>query len=117
MRSTPRNFMNRNSDRLAIIGCGVMGIGIAATAVGFGIDVTLIETDERARGSAESRLRNAMRHGQLMAAFPENHPPGGVQVTDLLAPIGDCYAIIEAITENVSLKMQLLRKIQDIARA
>lgn len=100
--------------RIAIIGCGVMGVGIAATAVGYGIDVTLTDADDDVLQSAEARINRALRHGQLLAAFPKQSDRGEVQLAKSLRSMNDCSLIIEAVIEDAQAKIRVLRELQDL---
>lgn len=99
---------------IAIAGCGVMGIGIAATAVGYGIDVTMTDIDDNVLRSAEARLNRALRHGQLMTAFPKQGARGKIRIAESIKSISNCSPIIEAVTEDTPVKIDLLRKLQEI---
>lgn len=102
---------------IAIIGCGVMGVGIAATAIAYGIDVTLLDIDENVRQSAEKRINRALRHGRLLTAFPKQREQGKVRIVNSLSNVCDCSLIIEAVNENPEVKICVMREVQQLAPA
>lgn len=61
--------------RLAVLGAGVMGSGIAALAIGHGIAVTLIDLDRRRLDDAPERVGHQVRTARLMGALPDGAAP------------------------------------------
>lgn len=100
-----------NFGPIAIVGCGVMGIGIAATAVGHGLDVILIEADEGTRNSVETRLSTALRHARILSTLPNLEEPGRVHIHDSIGLLADCQIVIEAVNENIAIKLDVLSRI------
>lgn len=94
--------------RLAVIGAGVMGTNISALAVGHGVDVVLVETDESALAAAKPTIKRKLRHAQLMGVLPADRPQGSLTVTSALEQIADATTVVEAVTEVVEVKEQVL---------
>ncbi|MCX4679648.1 3-hydroxyacyl-CoA dehydrogenase family protein [Streptomyces sp. NBC_01433] len=99
--------------RLAVLGAGVMGSGIAALAVGHGIAVSLIDLDRRRLDEAPARIGHQVRMARLMGALPDEAVPGalvtglsldGLVAADDAAPT----AVIEAVTEDADAKAKVL---------
>jgi methoxymalonate biosynthesis protein len=96
---------------LVLFGAGTMGVNIAALAAGHGLPVTLVDLDTAILDRAAASVRTALRHGQLMGAFPEDTPAGTVRTsTDPTAATG-AEVVIEAVTEDAECKAKLLAKI------
>ncbi|MFJ2647516.1 3-hydroxyacyl-CoA dehydrogenase family protein [Streptomyces sp. NPDC087420] len=99
--------------RLAVLGAGVMGSGIAALAVGHGVAVSLIDLDRRRLDEAPARIGHQVRTARLMGALPDGAVPGAL-VTGLsldgLVTSGDAAptAVIEAVTEDADAKAKVL---------
>ncbi|EXG82134.1 3-hydroxyacyl-CoA dehydrogenase family protein [Cryptosporangium arvum] len=91
---------------LAILGAGVMGTGITTLALAHGIPVTLIDVSDEVLADARDRVRQQLRHAQLMGAVP-----GAVAAlttsTDRGA-VGNAVAVVEAVVEDVEVKTSLL---------
>ena len=117
--------------KAVVIGSGVMGSGIAAHLANVGIPCLLLDivpqrlTDEEtAKGytlehpavrnrlatQAIARLRKTNPPPLYDEAFAERITPGNVE--DDLHRIAEADWVIEAITENLELKRQLLRRIE-----
>ncbi|MFC8828635.1 3-hydroxyacyl-CoA dehydrogenase family protein [Streptomyces sp. NPDC057137] len=99
--------------RLAVLGAGVMGSGIAALAVGHGVAVSLIDLDRRRLAEAPTRIGNQVRTARLMGALPDGAVPGalvtGLSLADLVtADDAPPIAVIEAVTEDPDAKAKVL---------
>ncbi|MFI2286777.1 3-hydroxyacyl-CoA dehydrogenase family protein [Streptomyces niveus] len=99
--------------RLAVLGAGVMGSGIAALAVGHGVAVSLIDLDRRRLDEAPARIGQQVRMARLMGALPDGTDPGALATGRSLADLmtaGDAppTAVIEAVTEDPDAKAKVL---------
>jgi methoxymalonate biosynthesis protein len=102
--------------RLAVIGAGVMGTNISALATGHGVDVVLVETDATALAAAKSIIKPKLRHAQFMGVLPADRPQGSLTVTASLADIADATTVVEAVTEVVEVKEQVLTAVSALVR-
>ena len=105
--------------QLYVAGAGLMGAGIAQTAISSGYDVTLREVDDplldRGVESIKKRLDSLVQKGKLEAAkrdaaLARLHP------TTSLEAAGRVDFVIEAITENFDAKRELFRRLDGICR-
>ena len=106
--------------RVAVLGAGVMGSGIAAHCANAGIPVILLDIVPPKGGD-----RNAFAQGALdklkksrPAAFMHQRNALLVSVgnfDDDLAKVADCDLIIEAIVERLDIKQQLFEKLEKLA--
>ncbi len=105
--------------QLFVAGAGLMGAGIAQTAIVNGVDVTLREVDEalvnRGVDNIRKRLESQVAKGRMDAAARDAalarlHP------TTSLEAAGRADFVIEAITENVDLKRELFKRLDSICR-
>lgn len=99
--------------RLAVLGAGVMGSGIAALAVGHGIAVSLIDLDRRRLDEAPARIDHQVRMARLMGALPDEAVPGALVTSPSLADLlaaddAPPTAVIEAVTEDPDAKAKVL---------
>ncbi|HEY5950091.1 MAG TPA: 3-hydroxyacyl-CoA dehydrogenase family protein, partial [Kofleriaceae bacterium] len=107
--------------RVAVLGAGVMGSGIAAHCANAGIPVLLLDiVPPDGKGG-----RNAFAAGALEklkkakpAAFMHNRNAALISIgnfDDDLGKVADCDIIIEAIIERLDLKQGLFAKLEKIA--
>jgi methoxymalonate biosynthesis protein len=110
--------MNESTDhKVAIVGAGVMGSGIATLVLGHGIPVVLVDLDEQTLDEARTRINRQLRHAQLVSALPAAAQNAGELVTTVsLARVADATHVIEAITESPEAKSEVLAEISALVR-
>jgi len=103
--------------RLAVVGGGVMGAGISEVCARAGIDVTVIEVDEkrvgRTREAIGRSLQRALGAGKVDAAgakAAEEH----LELSAELADVAGSDAAIEAITEDEEAKRALFARLDEL---
>ena len=98
-------------NKLFIAGAGLMGSGIAQMSAAAGFDVMVREiTDEfltTGLGKVTARMEKAVAKGRLEVA-EKDAILSRISGTTELAGLVDCDLIIEAVTENVELKQEVL---------
>ncbi|MEV0322104.1 3-hydroxyacyl-CoA dehydrogenase family protein [Streptomyces sp. NPDC050658] len=102
--------------RLAILGAGVMGGNIATMAIGRGIPVVLIDTSAAALEAAGPRIRQQLRHAQLLGALPADGTPGELVTAQSVTEIADATAVVEAVTELTDVKTKALAEASETVR-
>lgn len=98
----------QTNSRLAILGAGVMGTGIAALAVGSGVPVVLVDVDAERLDKARTDVRQQVRLAQFMGHLSATTTPGELETTTDLAKVADATAVIEAVTERMEAKSAAL---------
>ena len=90
-------------ERVGVVGCGLMGSGIAETALRGGLDVTVCEASLAACDAGQARIRGsvdrAVRAGKLAADDATTALARLTFSTDL-ADLADCQLVVEAVTES-----------------
>jgi methoxymalonate biosynthesis protein len=94
--------------RIAVLGAGVMGTGIATVAVGRGVPVVLVDVDQATLGKATASIRQQTRLGRLMGSFDAAVADGELTTTTLVGAIAGAAAVIESVTEKADLKAMVL---------
>ena len=106
------------SDRIAVIGAGQMGNGIAHVFAQAGFPVTMIDVSdaslERGVATITKNLDRQVKKGTIDAAAQSATLARIVTHTSLDAA-GDATVVIEAASENESLKFDLFTKLDAIA--
>lgn len=105
--------------QVGVLGAGLMGHGIAQVAAQAGYEVVLREVDEqtlaRGVGKIEKQLARAVEKGkstQEDADAVRARIKGTVDYSDL----AQCDLVIEAITENLALKLEMWRELDGIVK-
>ncbi|MFC9283155.1 3-hydroxybutyryl-CoA dehydrogenase [Streptomyces collinus] len=104
-------------ERVGVVGCGLMGAGIAEVCARAGLPVTVVERD--ARAAREGRLRitrsldRATAHGRLTADQGEA-ARALVTVTDRMEALHDRDLVIEAVAEDERLKLDVFTRLDSV---
>jgi 3-hydroxybutyryl-CoA dehydrogenase len=108
-----------NYETIGIVGAGQMGTGIAQVCATAGLTVVLSDVDESARERWRERLSagyDSLVSKQKMTAAEVAEAMARVKTTSHSAALGACDVVIEAATENVRIKHQILRELDGIAK-
>ena len=102
--------------KVAVLGSGVMGMGIAALIANAGLPVLLLDLPPK-----EGKDRNAVAKGAIQKALeskqpPFTHPRNAERVTpgnleDDLGKLAECDWIIEVVVEKLEVKQALYKKV------
>jgi 3-hydroxybutyryl-CoA dehydrogenase len=107
------------AERVAVIGAGQMGNGIAHVFAQSGFDVTMIDVSaaalERGKGTIAGNLDRQIKKGSLQAA-DKDAILGRVATAQSVDGIGDASLVVEAATENRDLKFKIFGDIDAAAQ-
>jgi 3-hydroxybutyryl-CoA dehydrogenase len=105
--------------KLGVVGCGLMGSGIAEVAARSGYATVVRETSPellaKGRGRVEKSMRAAVERGKLPAA-ERDQALGRIRFTTELEDFADCDLVVEAATENPEAKKQIFGSLDRICR-
>lgn len=105
--------------RVGVLGAGQMGNGIAQVVAGVGIDVKMVDISQAALDKGVATItsscdrlikKEAMNESQKQALL------GHVSTSTQLADFRDCDFVIEAIAENVELKLKTFKELDQICK-
>jgi 3-hydroxybutyryl-CoA dehydrogenase len=103
--------------KVAVLGCGLMGSGIAEVAARAGYDTHVREINDSLaqKGLANIRksLDRAVEKGKLDAGTRDN-TLSRIRVTTRLEDLADADIVIEAVTEDLALKTEMFRTLDSI---
>lgn len=106
-------------NRLGVVGCGVMGAGIAEIGAKGGCDVVVVdafpEALERAKSKLAASLAKAEAAGKL--AEPADAITARIRFTTDLPALADREIVIEAIRETLEDKVSLVSSLDAIVSA
>jgi 3-hydroxybutyryl-CoA dehydrogenase len=113
--------MNMSEIRtVAVLGCGLMGSGIAEVSAKAGYTTRVREIDEaaadRGRKAIEKSLGRAVDKGRLEPAA-RDEILGRIHITTRLEELRDADIIIEAVTEDLEVKNGMFRTLDDVCGA
>jgi 3-hydroxybutyryl-CoA dehydrogenase len=106
-------------ERVGVVGCGLMGHGVAQICAQAGWDVVVREADQGAldKGIAkiEKQLGRAVEKGKLEQADADAIR-GRISPTLAYEDLADCDLVIEAITEDLDAKLEMWRELDSIVQ-
>ena len=107
------------SEKIAVVGSGQMGNGIAHVFAVAGFDVTMIDVSrsalERARATIEKNLGRQVEK-KVIDASARDSALARISTTESLASAADAALVIEAATERAELKFTLFADLDRIAQ-
>ncbi|MGC2486896.1 MAG: 3-hydroxybutyryl-CoA dehydrogenase [Acidimicrobiales bacterium] len=102
--------------RIGVVGCGLMGSGIAEVAAGAGAQVIAIEMDDVALDRGRERVEKSLARAVSSLKMTEEDAVrirGSLTFSTDLADLADREMVIEAIAENEALKLDVFRRIDE----
>jgi len=105
---------------VGVLGCGLMGSGIAQTAAAAGFTTVVREISDqlldKGKGAIAGSLNKLVERGKLDAAA-RDATLGRLRFTTKVADLKDCDIVIEAVTEDVELKNTLWKELDGLCPA
>jgi 3-hydroxybutyryl-CoA dehydrogenase len=103
--------------RVAVLGCGLMGSGIAEVSAKAGYETWVREVNdefaERGRKNITKSLDRAVERGKLEPQV-RDEVLGRIQFTTSLDDLKDVDIVIEAVTEDIELKNEMFRTLDGL---
>jgi 3-hydroxybutyryl-CoA dehydrogenase len=106
--------------RVGVVGCGLMGGGIAQTCAQSGYETTVLEVNQQFLDKGMTRIYSAWNtmasKGKLSQGQVDENRARLHGALDL-ADFGDCDLVIEAVLENMEEKLRLFPKLDGMLKA
>lgn len=104
---------------IGVVGCGLMGSGIAEVVARAGQDVVVLETSEellqRGRARIESSTGKAVERGRL-SSDERDAAMGRIRGTTEVEDLAGADLLIEAATEDHAIKVDLFRRLDEVTK-
>ncbi|HPU12681.1 MAG TPA: 3-hydroxyacyl-CoA dehydrogenase NAD-binding domain-containing protein [Aeromicrobium sp.] len=118
--SRPDGIAERKAEKLAILGAGMMGAGIAYEAARAGIEVVLkdisAEAAEKGKSYSQSLLEKQVSRGRLTEE-KKDEILARIQPTADYADLAGCDFVVEAVFESVELKHSVFAELEPIVNS
>lgn len=102
--------------KVAVLGCGLMGSGIAEVSAKAGLDTIVREVNDdlvkSGRGRIQKSLDKAVEKGKL-SAEERDAAMGRLSFTTKLSDLAGVDLVIEAVTEDIELKNSMFRELDE----
>jgi 3-hydroxybutyryl-CoA dehydrogenase len=111
------NHTNTLPDTVSVYGGGRMGAGIAHAFLLAGASVRIVETSSSTAEAARERVRRSVAKAAERAALaaPTAEVLGRLVLTTDAADLDGCGLVVEAVPEDIGLKLQVLTTIEGAA--
>ncbi|GAA3495129.1 3-hydroxyacyl-CoA dehydrogenase NAD-binding domain-containing protein [Streptomyces prasinosporus] len=113
----PKDVPARKVTKVAVLGAGMMGAGIAYSCAAAGIDVVLKDVSAdaavRGKGSSEKLCAKAVAHGRTTQEKADALLARITPTADT-GDLAGCDAVIEAVFEDTALKHRVFQEIQHV---
>ena len=105
--------------KVGVVGCGLMGHGIAQVAAQAGYEVVVREVGQEkldsGLGKINRQLKRAVEKGRMEQSAADE-VTGRIKGTLDYEDFADCDLVIEAITENLDAKLEMWRSSTPIVK-
>jgi 3-hydroxybutyryl-CoA dehydrogenase len=105
--------------KIGVLGCGLMGHGITQVAAQAGYDVVVREVDQgkldKGLGRIDKQLGRAVEKERI-SQEDADAVKGRIASTTDYAELSDCDLVIEAITEDLGLKLEMWKEVDAVAK-
>ena len=102
-------------ERVGVVGCGLMGAGIAEVCARAGLDVTVVESNDQAAEAGRQRLTKSLTRAQERGKLDNAEEVlGRIGIGTEMAAVQDRQLVVEAIVEDESAKVALFRRLDEI---
>ena len=101
-------------ERVGVVGCGLMGSGIAEVCARAGLDVVVREVNQGALEAGRRRIENSLERAVRSGKLPEadrDEALGRLRYTLDFGEFGDRQLVVEAVIENEAEKLEVFRGI------
>ena len=103
--------------RVGVVGCGLMGSGIAEVCARAGLDVIVREVDAGAAEAGQKRIIASLDRGVRSTKISETDRDAAlarIHVTTDLADLADRQLVVEAVIEDESLKTEVFAALDKV---
>jgi 3-hydroxybutyryl-CoA dehydrogenase len=104
-------------ERIGVVGCGLMGSGIAEICARAGADVVVIERDADALAQGQARIERSLERAVASGKLPEedaNRARANLSFSENIARLADRGMVIEAVAEDENLKIDVFHRLDAV---
>jgi 3-hydroxybutyryl-CoA dehydrogenase len=107
-------------ERVGVVGCGLMGSGIAEVCARAGLDVVVREVNETALAAGRKRIEGSLDKAVRSGKLPEAERDSALarlRYTTEFGEFADRQLVVEAVIENEAEKLEVFRGIDKAVEA
>ena len=106
-------------EKVGVLGCGLMGSGIAQTAAQSGYEVIVREINQELLDKGLGRIKDFLSKGverEKLSQSDMDETLSKIAGTTELSDLSDCDIVIEVIIENMELKAELYKELSEVCK-
>ncbi len=105
-------------ERIGVVGCGLMGAGIAEVSARAGLDVVVVESSPAAVDAGRRRLEKSLGRAQERGKVADaGEVLARVRVVEELEQLADRDMVVEAIVEDEQAKTALFHRLDQVVES
>jgi 3-hydroxybutyryl-CoA dehydrogenase len=104
-------------NKVGVLGAGQMGNGIAQVVATSGLNVVMVDIAKESLDKAMTTITKSLEkfvQKEKITSAEKDQALGRISISTDMAAIKDCQLVVEAVTENIDLKLKLFRQLDDI---
>ncbi|MGZ4765145.1 MAG: 3-hydroxybutyryl-CoA dehydrogenase [Ilumatobacteraceae bacterium] len=106
-------------ERVGVVGCGLMGSGIAEVAARAGLDVTVTESSPAAAEAGMARVANSLKRALTSGRLTEADHEATWQRLAFgheIEALADCDLVVEAVAEHEPTKLDVFNRLDALCK-
>jgi 3-hydroxybutyryl-CoA dehydrogenase len=101
--------------RIGVVGCGLMGAGIAEVCARAGLEVLVVEYSSEAAASGMARIERSLKRAEERGKIDTaDEVLGRIRVREEIDALADRDLVVEAIVEDEAAKVELFKQLDKI---
>jgi 3-hydroxybutyryl-CoA dehydrogenase len=111
--------MSKLIERVGVVGCGLMGSGIAEVAARAGLDVTVTESSPSAAEAGMARVATSLKRAVTSGRLSESDHDATWQRLAFghqLETLDGCDLVIEAVAEDEAMKIDMFSRLDQVCK-
>ncbi len=104
-------------ERIGVVGCGLMGSGVAEVCARAGLDVVVVERDEEAADAGLARIGRSVDRAVSAHKISDVERKAALErilVTEDFAALADREIVVEAVFEDEAAKVEIFRTLDSV---
>ncbi|MHB1087628.1 MAG: 3-hydroxybutyryl-CoA dehydrogenase [Acidimicrobiales bacterium] len=106
-------------ERVGVVGCGLMGSGIAEIAARSGSSVVVVERDAASLSAGRERIEKSLSRAVAAGKLPEeeaNLARANLTFSENFEDLSQCQLVIEAVAEDEAIKVEVFKKLDAVVQ-
>lgn len=107
-------------ERVGVVGCGLMGSGIAEAAGRAGLKVSVVDLDTRIVEAGRDRIAHSIGRAEKAGKLTPDEAAAALahlSFSDDLGSLADCQLVVEAVVESEPEKVAVFQTLDKVVRA